>query len=199
MKNIIIVDKAGERGQLLSREQHGGALARVLVSLANGEMIRIPASDLKPAGPNIFSLSLRFADLLREQSLHREPHDTTTIPVVEEVLDVERRRIERGVRIRKTTEQHTQVIDASSVESDVNVERVAINRVVSEPLPIRKEGDTIIIPVLEETIVCEKRLVLREELRVTVRRHEEHHPQEVTLRRENIVVEPINEKADPEP
>lgn len=196
---MIVVDKVGVRGRMLSREQSSGSLSQVLVSLPSGETIKIPDSDLRPVGPDLFSLPVRFADLLREQTSQRDQEDSVTIPIVEEVLDVQRRRVERGVRIRKTTAQHTEVIDASSVEADVSVERVAVNRVISEPLPIRDEGDTIIIPVMVETIVCEKRLVLREEIRVTVHRREEHQPKEVTLRREEVVVEPIDSKINPGP
>jgi len=64
-----------------------------------------------------------------------------------------------------------------------------VDRVVAGPVPVRHEGDTMIVPVLEEVLVVEKRLVLKEELRVTRRRVETREPQTVTLRREDVVVE----------
>ncbi len=42
--------------------------------------------------------------------------------------------------------------------------------------------------VLEEVLVVEKRLVLKEELRITRRRVEERNPQRVTLRSEEVSV-----------
>jgi uncharacterized protein (TIGR02271 family) len=54
---------------------------------------------------------------------------------------------------------------------------------------IREEGDTTIIPLLEEIIMVEKRLVLREELHVRKRRIEEPHTEQITLRREEANVE----------
>ncbi|NJR12919.1 DUF2382 domain-containing protein, partial [bacterium] len=46
-----------------------------------------------------------------------------------------------------------------------------------------------IIPVVEEVIVVEKRLRLREELRVTKQRVEDHTPQQVILRRKEVTVD----------
>lgn len=54
---------------------------------------------------------------------------------------------------------------------DVDVQRVAINQVVESVPDTRIEGDTTIIPVVEEILVVEKRLVLREEVRITKRRN----------------------------
>ena len=48
--------------------------------------------------------------------------------------------------------------------------------------PIREEGDTIIIPIVEEIMVVEKRLVLREEVRITRTRSVEAFEQPVQLR-----------------
>jgi stress response protein YsnF len=46
--------------------------------------------------------------------------------------------------------------------------------------------------VLEEVLVVEKRLLLKEEVRITKRRIETHMPQRVILRREEVAVERIN-------
>jgi len=49
----------------------------------------------------------------------------------------------------------------------------------------------MIVPLLEEVLVVEKRLMLREEVRVTKRRNETHRPQTVTLRKEDVKVEKL--------
>jgi len=72
---------------------------------------------------------------------------------------------------------------------EVEVERVTINRVVEETPPIRREGDTMIIPLLEEVLVVEKRWVLREEVHVRKLSKEVHTPQEVLLRNEQVEIE----------
>jgi stress response protein YsnF len=73
----------------------------------------------------------------------------------------------------------------------VNVDRIEINRFVDGPVPVRYEGDVMIVPVLEEVLVIEKRLMLKEELRVSKYAHEVHEPQEVTVRVEEARVEHV--------
>jgi uncharacterized protein (TIGR02271 family) len=121
--------------------------------------------------------------------------DTTIIPVMQEELDVRTRRIETdsGVRISKTVERRDEVIDEAITKEEVDVERVPMNVPIEEPLGVRYEGDTMIIPILEEVLVVEKRLMLKEELRVTRRKTSLHAPQRVTLRREQALVERIED------
>ena len=52
----------------------------------------------------------------------------------------------------------------------------------------RVEGDTTIIPVVEEVLYTEKRLFLREEVRVTRRRTTEHFHDTVALRHQEAVI-----------
>jgi stress response protein YsnF len=47
----------------------------------------------------------------------------------------------------------------------------------------------MIVPLYEEVLVVEKRLMLREELHITTTRTEMHQPQSVTLRSEDVVIE----------
>ena len=73
----------------------------------------------------------------------------------------------------------------------VEIERTPINAPLgSDDIPEpRYEGDTLVIPVVEEVLVTEKRLVLTEEIRIT-RVHGTHRkPQSVELRKEHIDIE----------
>jgi stress response protein YsnF len=54
----------------------------------------------------------------------------------------------------------------------------------------------MIIPLLEEVLVVEKRLPLKEELHLTKRRVETHKPQRVRLRREKAVIEHVNSEGN---
>jgi stress response protein YsnF len=70
------------------------------------------------------------------------------------------------------------------------VERVPIDMLVSGPEPMQHyEGDTLVIPVLEEVLVLEKRVRLKEEVRVTRRKHRENATQHVRLNSEDVLVE----------
>jgi stress response protein YsnF len=63
-----------------------------------------------------------------------------------------------------------------------------VNEFVSGPVGVRQEGDVTIVPVLEEVLVVEKRLMLREEIRVTRRRETKRHVEHVALRTEEARV-----------
>ena len=81
------------------------------------------------------------------------------------------------------------------MREEVEVERVPIRRVVDGPVPIRDEDGTTIIPILEEVLVVEKRLMLKEELHIRKHRVETHQPQRVTLRREEARIERLHTTA----
>ncbi|MCA1628121.1 MAG: YsnF/AvaK domain-containing protein, partial [Acidobacteria bacterium] len=59
--------------------------------------------------------------------------------------------------------EREEIVDELLLKEAVEVERVIINREVDAPVPVRYEGETMIVPVLEEMLVVEKRLVLKEE------------------------------------
>ena len=127
------------------------------------------------------------------------PSDATrVIPVVEEILDIRRRRVETGkVRLTKVVHEREEEVTTPRVREEVTVERVTLNRMVDAPVAMYQEGDTLIIPVLEEVVVTETRLVLKEEVRITTHRIEEPATQRVTLRREEVVVERLDPLEQP--
>jgi len=53
-----------------------------------------------------------------------------------------------------------------------SIQRTKIDRLITEPVAQRQEGDTLILPVVEEVLVVEKRMMLREEIRITRSRDE---------------------------
>ena len=63
------------------------------------------------------------------------------------------------------------------------VERIAINRVVDAAPSVRQEGDTVIVPVIKEIMVVEKRLLLKEEIQVRQQPIVQHVREPVVLSR----------------
>jgi uncharacterized protein (TIGR02271 family) len=119
-------------------------------------------------------------------------NDSRTIPVTEDVLVVGRKTVDVAkVTVSKTVDEQQAVVNEPAIHEDVQIERRRVDRPVSpDNVPnVRVEGDTTIIPVLEEVVVVEKRLVLREEVRITRVRREIPASQRVTVRRENVHVE----------
>ncbi len=121
--------------------------------------------------------------------------DTETVPVLEESLSLQRREVETGrVRVRLRTETEETQVHADLRSEAVEVERIPIGRELAAgeaPPSTREEeeGRVLVIPVLEEVLVVEKRLVLREELRVRRTSVSEPADMPVTLRRQHVEIE----------
>ncbi|GAB2591536.1 YsnF/AvaK domain-containing protein [Spirosoma areae] len=126
----------------------------------------------------------------------RQPTTTLTrtepviIPVIEEQVQVGKKLIETGVvRIAKRVIEEPQTVDIPVFREEVTVEHIAVYQYVDEAPAVRYEGETMIIPVLREVLVTEKRLLLIEEVHVTKRHITDQETQEVMLRKEEITVE----------
>lgn len=130
-----------------------------------------------------------------------QTHDEIVDPVVVETVEVSRRQVETGrVRVHKSVREHEQVVDEPLLREVVEVERVPIGRAVERAPECRWEGDTWIVPVLEEVVEVRRRLVLTEEIRVTRRRSEIHQPLTIWLRSEQVTVERVHapkERSEP--
>ena len=131
------------------------------------------------------------AESVKAEAQQTPPEDNAAvvIPVIQEQITFDKKIVETGkVRISKRISQHEELIDVPLLREQVNVERVPINQVVDAPPQVRHEGDTMIIPVVEEQVFYQKRLVLVEELRVRKQIIEEHKPQQITLMKEEVEI-----------
>ena len=126
------------------------------------------------------------------------PGQVARLPVVEERLRVDKRVVEAGtVAVHVTPREREEVVDVPLVEERVEVERVPVNRFVDAAPAVRQEGDVTVIPVLEEVLVVEKRLMLKEEVRLTRWRVTTNDRQRVVLRSEEVEV--LRSPAPPRP
>jgi uncharacterized protein (TIGR02271 family) len=130
---------------------------------------------------------------LINQQIENQP---ATIPVIEEQLTVDKRVVEKGrVRISKKVRETDETVNIPLVQENVQVERVPINQFIAEPPPpVRYEGNVMIIPVLREIVVVEKRLVLVEELRVTKQKTQTQETQKIRLRKEEVSVKRVSNR-----
>lgn len=100
----------------------------------------------------------------------RGPDETAqVIPLLREYLTLGRRQVETGrVRVHlATTTEDVQLREPVSHER-AEIQRVAIGREVAEAPGIREEEDgaVLVVPVLEEILVTQRRIVLKEEIRI---------------------------------
>ena len=120
------------------------------------------------------------------------PESAETIPIIEETLEVRKVAVDQGgYRINKRVQVHERVVDELLQHERVAVERRPIGRALAagEVPEARYEGDTLVLPVIEEILVTEKRLMLIEEVRITRMQGTHHDPQRIELRKEEIEIE----------
>jgi uncharacterized protein (TIGR02271 family) len=189
---VTVTDPQGVHGTIdTAAWPLDGSRAEVLVSLETGQQVLVPLQMLIREAEGRYAVPMALAEL--ERCAGAEPCEPPLVlPVIQEVLDVDTRPVETGrVRLRKVVHEREALVDPTLWREEVVIERVPVNRVVEGPTPVRSEGDTLIIPLFEEVLVVEKRLLLKEEVHVTQRRVETHAPQRVTRRREEVVVERV--------
>lgn len=125
----------------------------------------------------------------KEKFNKRPVEEKQTIPVLEEEVVVGKRLVETGVtRVDIKVHRVEQVVREQLQKERVEVERVTINRIVDRPVATRTEGDVTIIPVMEEVLVVEKKLRLKEEIHIRQLRETVTHSQKEVVRKEEAVV-----------
>jgi uncharacterized protein (TIGR02271 family) len=127
-----------------------------------------------------------------DESLRSGAHTVSeeVIPLVEETMSIGKREVVTGhVRVRTVTDTVEELAHADVQREIVEVTRVPIDRMVETAPEIRTEGDVTILPVVEEVLVVEKRLVLKEELHIRRRVESEAVEVPVTLRKQRAIVE----------
>jgi uncharacterized protein (TIGR02271 family) len=119
-----------------------------------------------------------------------EEQEVAAIPLVEERVSVAKREVETGrFRIRVRVEERQDIVPAELAHDEVEIERVPMNQTLSQLPSVRLEGSTTIIPVVEEVVVVEKKLVLVEEIHVRRKSNVRTQDIPVTLRSEQAEIE----------
>jgi uncharacterized protein (TIGR02271 family) len=111
------------------------------------------------------------------------------IPLFEEKLSVSKRVVPTSrVQVSRVTHSHEQLVDELLNHERVEIERIPIDKPVDALPSIREEGDSLVIPVVEEVVKVERYLLLKEEVRVRRVRATERYQESVTLRKQEAVV-----------
>lgn len=191
--NALLKDKNGMEATILSLEQEEDEVFALLL-LEDGQTVRagLSAMEIEGDGKRLYS-PRSFEEF---NSVH--PDDQLVIPVVLEELRIDRSVVEtgKGVRIVKQVHEHEEKVIVPLLQENMSVEHVEIGRIVSaDDLPVaRQEGDTYIVPVLEEVLVLEKKICLKKEVRITRKKQEISAVEKIRLRREEVSVERFNEE-----
>jgi stress response protein YsnF len=85
--------------------------------------------------------------------------DSPKLTLLAEEVAVGKEAIETGrLRVNKQTRTREASIDENLLSEHADIERVPIGRQVFEMPSIRQEGDTTIVPIVEEVLHTERRL-----------------------------------------
>ena len=130
-----------------------------------------------------------FSTLDETKSTVERPRDSATLPLLAEELSVAKETRETGrVRVSTHTHEREALIDEDLARDRVEIETIPVGLRIDAVPEVRQEGDTTIIPVVEEQLVVERRLVLKEEIRVKRVRATERYQEKVALRHQEAVI-----------
>jgi hypothetical protein len=186
--HTIILDAEDVRG-LVDNEAVQRGDPTLWITLENGDRLLIPASLLTNNERPPFRIGQRWADLLashKAPTVAQEAVGDAALPFEEN------NQVEHGsspVRVRKITHEEDTLIQTAVIRQEMDVERVPKNEPLDEMPSVRYEGDTLVIPVIEEVVVVEKRLVLKEEIRVNRHQLETPWEQVVPVHKEQVIIE----------
>jgi uncharacterized protein (TIGR02271 family) len=111
------------------------------------------------------------------------------LPVIEEQAFIDKKEIETGtVKVTRHVTQENVPVHIVLSHDECKVERVPAGYYVDKAPEVRWEGDTMIVPVMREVAVVEKKLLLVEELHIIKANVQESYTEQVTVRREDIEV-----------
>jgi uncharacterized protein (TIGR02271 family) len=189
-----VQDKDGVWGTVVPGPPHlPSNAAQAVVQTESGQQALVPTDILVQQPDGSYYLPLRLAELEHSGSEHGgRRNEPMVVPVLVEELEVQKRLVETGkVRMTKVVHERETLVDAPLFHDNVAITHVPIQRVVDGPVPVREENGTTIISIVEEVLVVEKRVMLREEIHIRKQRIETHQPQRITLRSEEVRVERV--------
>ncbi|GAC1421241.1 MAG: hypothetical protein NVSMB6_22920 [Burkholderiaceae bacterium] len=171
---------------------HAG-LSDLVVVRHREHQVMLPVGLFQPVGDNGFRIPFAFRALIAGS----DSPGKLVIPVMQEEMSVGKQRVDsgRGVRVHKTVIQTPHLVEQDLQQDVLSIDHVPCDQLVDASLlpQVRYEGDTLVIPVIEEVLVVQKQLRLKEEIRITRRSSTVVGRQTVLLRTEQVVTERFDE------
>lgn len=116
------------------------------------------------------------------------PDDQVIRLHAEEATIGKQRKVTGRVKVTTITRQHEQLLEEMLERDRIEIERVPVGRQVEHTPPVREEGDSLVIPIMEEVVVVERRLVLKEEVHVRRKRETQPYQERVIVRKQEAVI-----------
>ena len=120
---------------------------------------------------------------LSDSPVQGSSEESGVLRLLAEDATVSRQVLETGrVRVAKVTRTRDHLIDELLAQTRFEVNRVPVGRLIDAMPAIKEDGDLTIVPIVEETVVVERRLMLKEELHIRRVQTNERFQQTVKLR-----------------
>ena len=115
------------------------------------------------------------------------------VQLLEEELSVTKRPVVTGkLKVSTRTLTHDEVAEITLERNVLDVSRVAVGQFVDVAPKVRTDGNTTIVPIVEERLVMVKQLYLKEELHIRHSVERETVQETVPLRSQHAVVERLD-------
>lgn len=193
----LVFDAAGKQAHIVASEELRNGATQVIMQGPHGKQLRLSRQLLTLREDGSYLVPFAFSAIEEAASVGQERY---VIPVIQEELHIGKRMIDtgRGIRVHRKIVERTEVVDEPLRQDELELTRVPVGRAVDpDDLPEpRQEGDTFIVPVLEEVLVIQRQWRLKEELHIARRKHEVHAPQTVILKSQEVSVEHFDEKPE---
>lgn len=110
------------------------------------------------------------------------------VPVLEEEIRITKKIVDTGVvNLSKTINESVESFNIPLAHEEIVVNRIPKNEIIDVmPAASRYDGEVMIIPVLKEVAVIEKRIMLVEEIHISKVKTEKTETHEVTVRKEEM-------------
>lgn len=126
---------------------------------------------------------------MTREPIMREDDIQIVVPLHAEEFTVAKRRMVTGwAQVSTVSHQREELAEELLARERVEIERTPIGKPLEYAPTVREEGDTLIVPVVEEVLVVERRLVLKEEIRIRRVRETERHQERVWVRKQDAVI-----------
>lgn len=180
MKEFPVHGENGLRGVLLAPARFLDDAPERRIRLEDGREVTVPSNLLEPQRDGSFYLRTPPA----ESTPAQDPQATQEMRAVQP--SVVQPSVVQPTEVQPTVAEPPMppVPDEPLLREDCDIERVSIRKLIDKPAETRQDGDTLIVPLMEEVWVVEKKLMLREELHI--RRKTIRHSDAKPVRREEL-------------
>lgn len=161
-------------------------------------LMRVPFDVIDDASSTEDRILIQGAVTDHQRSGRAEPGEGNTLPLVAEEAIAHVREVDRGkLLIDKRVEvvPHQAKVDVGT--DRVEIERIPVDEEMDASPETRQEGDTLIVPVIEEVLVVTKRYRVVEEIHIRKFRDVETRTLEEELKREVVEIREVDEEGRP--